>query len=1203
MVMGVTPSNSVLVRVMNRAFLATAAAVAPLLLAAFEPARATTTLTGNTSTPVATATANNGQPDNVDLQLGATLAPTASAAALTLNSNNTLTSEGAITFSNIDNAIGMLITGGVTGSLSNTGSITLGESYTAPINPNTGLAYGDWASGGNRFGILVGGPLAFTGNLTDTGTITIQGNGSYGLLVDAPVNGQITMLNVTPVNGSTPASVQNGSINVTGNGDIGVYVSPNGSVNNFGGVFRITSVTARGIGAEGVQISGDVAGEVNLSSAISASGYRSVNRPTSPIISTQYTADQLDQGGPAVSIAANLGQGLIISAPPFPLSTTNLDQDADGVPDSLQGSGSVASYGSAPALQIGSATRSVELGLVGNPLTSGYGLVIQGSVTANSVYDPLLTPVLITASNPTGQLSATAIQIGGFGGGVLLDNGLHNTGSVSATAYQGDATAIHVGPGASVPTLANDGSIFAISNQINSATAPTTETVGLGPGTVTVPTPNAVNVTGVLIDAGGNVPTLTNSNTINATLSGAGGVGGTVSAVLDKSGTLTDVENSGSITAALNQTFVATPITGPTVAINAAAATAPQTLHQFVSQAVAGAQLYNSANSYTAGQTAALVSSVTSTSGVVTNNVEVYEALVAVTPGQDPASNPTLWKAIGTQTPTIVGDIYLGSGGSTINVTAGTVLAGKITFAGGANTVTVDGPGPSTLNGIPLPGTVLSGSLQPPTGGTLSLNVGVTQGGTLSDTNPATVNAGSVNVGAAGVLEVAADPVHGTNTLFLTSGPSTFAQGAQVGLTLASVQIAPVQTYTILETTGSGTLSVGGFGSGATTITPYLYTAAPSYVPATGGQGAEVQLTVTRKTAAELGFNASEAGALEPILNAIPNDANIQATILAQTTEAGLKSVYDQLLPDQGQGIFESLDAAAQSVASMTAASPDAGVRAPGTSLWLQEVNTRVDRSGITSLGSQSQLIGVVAGAEHEGERGGALGATLAYLNAQESVDGGAVGEHVVASMVEAGLYYRRAAGPLTVSARGAGGYAWFNDVRRFLAPGADVTANSDWGAYFVDAHAGAGYEVKLGRYYVRPELSVDYLRLAEGGHAETGGTPGFDLTYGARTSTRFSGEAVMVLGAQWGKVTWLRSEIRGGYRDIFAGQIGDTVANFTNGSPFALAADPETGGWATVGFSLKGGTPYSYVALEGDADFRSGQQRYDLRVAGRSMF
>ena len=171
------------------------------------------------------------------------------------------------------------------------------------------------------------------------------------------------------------------------------------------------------------------------------------------------------------------------------------------------------------------------------------------------------------------------------------------------------------------------------------------------------------------------------------------------------------------------------------------------------------------------------------------------------------------------------------------------------------------------------------------------------------------------------------------------------------------------------------------------------------------------------------------------------------------------------------------------------------------------------------------------------------------------------------------------------------------------MAPGAINNATSSWSGLFFDAHVGAGYEVRLGRFYARPEVSVDYLRLNEGAHAETGGGDGFDLALADRVSTRFSGQAIMVLGTQWGRSAWLRSEIRAGYREIFSGDVGDTVANFTGGDPFTLVADPDKGGWVTVGFSLKSGTQFSYVALEGDADLRNGEQRYDLRVAGRSMF
>jgi uncharacterized protein with beta-barrel porin domain len=403
---------------------------------------------------------------------------------------------------------------------------------------------------------------------------------------------------------------------------------------------------------------------------------------------------------------------------------------------------------------------------------------------------------------------------------------------------------------------------------------------------------------------------------------------------------------------------------------------------------------------------------------------------------------------------------------------------------------------------------------------------------------------------------------------------------------------------------------VGTFGGGGVlNNAPFLYTATPSFVPPNGGAGGQIDLTVTRKTPAQLGFNAAEGGALNAILAAVPNDANIQAAILAPTTEAGLKSVYDQLLPGQGQGIFDALDAAAQSISNMTGTNPDPNTAVAGSSLWLQEVNERVSRSGIDTLGSESQLLGLVGGYERMGLAGGALGVTLAYFNAAETDSAAVVGEHVIASMVEGGLYYRRAAGPFTFGARGAVGYSWFSSDRRFLAPaatnttGASNIATSNWGGVFFEGHAGAAYERKFGRFYARPELSIDYLRLQEGAQVESGGGAGFDLNTDPRTSTRFSGQAIMTLGEQWGKAQWLRTEVRAGFREIIEGNVGDTTSFFAGGTPFTLAADADKGGWATVGFSIKGGTEFSYLALEGDADFRSGEQRYDLRVAGRSMF
>ena len=547
-----------------------------------------------------------------------------------------------------------------------------------------------------------------------------------------------------------------------------------------------------------------------------------------------------------------------------------------------------------------------------------------------------------------------------------------------------------------------------------------------------------------------------------------------------------------------------------------------------------------------------------------------------------------MWREIGSLTPAISGSVYFGSGGTTLNVSSGTIIGPTIDLGSGVNTVNISGSG-----------TVVAGSLMDEGKGTLTLNIA---SGILSSTNSGQIQANSINVGPTGVLLAEANPLKPGIAQFTVSGASTFAQGAQVGINLSSIQSAPTTTYIVIQAVGGGTISAGTFSNGVN-VAPFLYNEQAAFVPATGGQGAEITVTAGLKTQSQLGFTNAEASALSAILADAPTVPGLQNALLTQTTQSGLKAVYDQLLPAQGQGLFDALDKAAQSVGDLTSTTPDAGTRVAGSSLWLQEVNERVRRTGIETQGSYSKVLGIIGGYERMGPAGGAAGLTLAYYNAQESENAQQIGGGTVASMVEVGGYYRRSIGGLSFSARGAGGYAWFDSERRLVATGLTEQAKSSWGGYFFDGHISLAYEQRFGRFYARPQLSADYLRLHEGSHAETGGDPGFDLTIADRTSSRLSGQAVLVLGTQFGKAQWLRTEVQGGYREVFSGDVGDTVANFSGGGAFSLAPDSDTGGWATIGISLKGGSQYSYLALEGNADFRSGEQRYDLRVAGRSIF
>jgi len=1194
---------------MKRRYLVAAVSLAPLLMVLVGPAQATDSITTAINTPVATATATNGAPDDIDITTSGSVGLLAPGVAVTLNSNNVVTNEGAIGFTAIDNAVGVQVQGGHTGSVTNSGSIVVTDNYTPNTDNNTGLLELPYAQGNNRTAIQVVGPGVFTGFITNIGTITVHGDNSFGVDIQAPITGDYQSLQVTPATSTTVATVLLGSITVLGgepplNGApatgpvIAFHVAPTGGV---GGNITLGTITATGFGAQGVNIAGQVGGALAVTSQITSTGYESTTRSSFPTLAVQFTAQEMEQGGSAVTVGGSVGGGIVISAPPLDAitnaSTANDVVNGVSIPQVLQATGTISTFGSAPALVIGSTTNSLTVGAVNPALNTilgpnatanpaGYGLVNNGSVSANGVYDQLNYP------NLPAPVSATAIQVGGGGAfAAVINGGIYNTGAIFAQSYQADAAAIHFLAGGSTPLILNDGQILASSIQENSAA---TVVVG-GVTQPVVP----VNVYGVLIEPGATVTSIVNNSAITANLTGTGGAGGTVGGIIDRSGSLANVTNTGTISAQATQTLLTTPMPVTTTAIDMSAGTGPQSITQSLStnSTITGSAAYNSTISYNQGQ-------------IVNYLGLVYQATTAAGVSIDPIDYPNFWRQIGALNPSITGSIYLGSGGSTVTINAGSVASQVINLGTGVNTVTVGSTGSSaSVAGAieEVAASAQTGPLQGDTLGTLTLNV---VNGFLSDTNPNPVYAKSVNVGASGGLVVAADPANDTNTKFVTSGASTFASGAQVGLTLLSIPTNFNNVYTILQTTGGGTLSTGTFGTTALNDAPWLYS-----VTATATANS-IQLSVTQKTQAQLGFNNAEEAGLPAVLAAVPANPAIQSAILSQTTEAGLKGVYDQLLPSQGQGLFEALEAATEAAGAMVGVAPEASSRVAGTSLWLQEVNERVDQSTTSqTLGSYSKLFGVIGGYEHAGAGGGAVGLTLAYFNANEQENADQIGTGEVASMVEAGAYYRRAMGRFTFGARAGVGYSWFSDTRVFAtitqgtgtnsnsATGTELQSHSNWGGIFYDAHLQGTYEQPLGRFYARPEISADFLELDEGAHSYSGGGNAFDLNVASRDSNRLSGQAILVLGRQWGQATWLRTEVRGGYREIFSGNVGDTTASFNGGNPFTLAAENDKGGWYTAGFAIKGGSEYSYLAIEGDIDFRAGEQRYDLRIAGRSIF
>ena len=806
------------------------------------------------------------------------------------------------------------------------------------------------------------------------------------------------------------------------------------------------------------------------------------------------------------------------------------------------------------------------------------GVLLQGSNYSSKVGADGNTVLTTTTSSNTGTSSisvfggAPALQIGSTSQNVTLgavgtgDNafGLVAKGSITAAGvYNGvSATGLSVGAGGGRTTtlvggLRNDGQISASAYEANAtgailnSGAVADQLLNRGSILSTSSSYAASGVTasarGLVLGAGSNASTLNNYGTISATRVGETG---DAVAVLDQGGTLKTITNTGAIRATV---------------------TAPQfKADGTITTVTAG------------GQAIALDLRANNTGVTYTQTAPSSFTSTTTFPSTDTVTSADTTTV--TSTPTTVGDVLFGGGNDTLNLNSGT-LVGAMSFGAGQDRLSITN------------GAVALGALTDSDG---KLDISVANG-SLGILNSETINVSSLNIGSTGKILFSADPAAGTGTKLVVSGATTIASGAELGIRLANLVKEPT-SFTVIQ--GSN-ISAGTFGNGLLAQSPYLY------VATSRADANNVYIDVRRRTAAEIGFNKAETSAYDAVFAALGQDTNLASAFLNQSTRDSFRDVYDQMLPDQGEGMFSALQSVNQQISAATMFRPDPGDRYGPDSLWVQEINSLTRRDTDQTLGSDTQAFGFVAGYEAMGDAGGALGVTLAYASLEEHDTVAKVGEHTTASFIQTGAYWRRSVGGWRFNAGGGVGYGFFNGKRSFIAPdsNADGVADlvlknrADWNGLTSNAYAGVAYEAKMGRFFARPEGRVDYVWLREGKRAESGGGSGFDLTVDKRTSSNLSGELGLVLGADYGKTVWWRPEIRVGYRKTLAGSVGDTIASFKGGNPFTLAALNDKDGAVTAGFALRAGTPMSYLALEGGVEATKKQKRYNLRLAGRAMF
>jgi hypothetical protein len=1069
-----------------------AAAMAPLMLG-YQAANAQSsfTISSDTSTPVATATAVSGGPGDITINTGVTFTIKDTTPALTLNSNNNITNSGGIVATNIDNATGVIVQGPFTGVVTNAGTITLTESYSPSDSANSdGIAEAPFAQGTGRIGIRVVGPLH--GSIVSTGGIAIQGNNSNAISIEN------TVTPITASDGTIPAAVlTSGTITIVGDNNVGLKTT--GEI--AGHVVVASNITTKGKGSVAIQTNAPIDGSLYISGTISTTGYAVTSRQAGQeLTNIQKTPADLQQGGSALQVQGSVLTGVFLAAPPAGTSTTDVttDADGDGVVDSAEGSSSLTTYGSAPVIQIGSPNGPITLGNFGNPGNSttittnnNVGLIIEGTVTSAGVWD---------------GVSATAVDIGAGGKGVNLSGGIRVSGTVTATSYQANATAMHLESGATGGQLINTGTISAIVTSAGANTA-----------------------TGLQIDAGSTLGAITNTHVLSASVTGdtANAI-----AVVDKGGGIGSVTNTGVIAATLDPALPGETLQGKATALDLRA----------------------------------------NTSGVTITQTQ--------------ASGATI-------TPIISGDVYLGSGPNTVNLLAGS-MNGQLSMGGAPSSLTID-------NGAAYTGALTYSGSQ------LTINVA---NGVLNDKSPTAVGAASLTVGGSSTLGVALDPAHNTYTQFNVSGAATFAAGAKISATLLSPPNLSGQTFTIVR---AGSLSVGSPDTALLGAFPYLFTGSLSSNIAAG----VINLTVTPKTPAQMGFNKAETAAFNAIYTALPQDQQVQTAIIGATDRKTLVTNYDQLLPSSSGDVFNTALGMSKAVSRAASDRFDMSTQSDDededdfvvSGFWASEFYSGLWQNKADNNGYHAAGLGVIGGYDF-----GGTGFTVS-VGSSNITEPNRPGDSLNSvSVVEGGFYASPRFGALSIDARVGVAYVKVSNRRELAATivsgdqsttsNITKTAEGDWSGFDFSGHLGAGWQVDVSKHlFFQPRLYADVFHLHENAYNERNSTPGYMFNVSARDSTQTNGTASLLTGLRFGNQFVISPQLEIGYDKLLTGGPGSTTARFAYGGPSFSVPANKIDGAALGRFTLRGDGNYVHFSLQAGGEYSSSYHSLDAKAVFRLTF
>ena len=1063
---------------------------------------------------------------------------------------------------------------GVTANGASAEDVTISTATTTPVttsnpNPNPPPGQGNVtvANGGSI--IVTAGQAAVTVDTSNNVTIAAGGsvgsnnaNNSTGILVTGGQTGTIANSGTISLvedyalaDGDNDGDSDGGFASAASTGRYGIWVDGGGLVGN------ITSnlLTVEGNNSAGIRLDGLLDGDLTVTGGTTIAGDNShafliQGGPTEGVDGSVFLRG-------SVNIRGTNSTGLTLDAPII-----------NGGELRINGIWSVSGYHytvrptnvanlDADDLQNSGPAVAIRQSIAGGFTIEGVGVeddLDDDDDGANGEADDNLSATISSYSgSPTILISAGAGTNLVLGPNVNTNFGFHNRGSiVSEGVYDGvNATAVRLeglgGGTTTVVAMANDRTITAFAREADS--------------------------TGVHIGAGADVTTFWNRETLfsssaSETAQEARGV------LVDVGGVLETIENSGSVTAQVfGEIGAATAIrdlsgtlqtinnSGSIIALLIPTDSDPSDdVFPVATGPAVAIDVSSAAQGVTINQTAPTV--FTDDDGVDGDVNDLPDTVIQ-------------------------GDILLGAFGDTINLHAGEII-GDIDFAGGVDFMEID-------NGAVFRGQITDD-------GTLDLNV---IDGTL-DIRGGALTIDTATFGADGVLAVLLSDVPAESTT-ITATNVTFAPGSSILATVPSgLPVSDTITFLTAASMTGGSNVVGVVDGPGTS---FLYNMAVQLGSPGNGDGLanSLELDFQIKTPAELGFNANQGTAFDPILEALRQDDEAATAFASIDNEFDFFDAYEDLMPSFSSAATELAATAIQQMQSATTNRLSATRLhdLDDVSVWAQEIAYGLTREPATFQGQEfrGHGFGLAGGIDGPTQNGGLFGLSASFITSEQEEPGRPEGE-ISGSYGQANAYYGTAMGPLDldfVAGLGAGRMS----SRRFVEIGDTFTALSeaDWWSFEGHGAARVSAPMRLADWMViTPQAALTYVYLNEQSYEEEGGGAAIDYEADSVSSQRLWGDVGVELSGRFrmGARTTIAPRLYGGWRaNVLDEEAERTFRVISTGDEFTLTDEGYGDGGALVGVGVDATNGYSTFTLGYEGEFGDQVERHSLNASIRFRF